>query len=210
MRIIDLVGQQFEKVLVVSRAPNMSETDANARWNCRCDCGKEFISYGQDLRRGKTKSCGCFTRSTIGERSSVFNKKHGMSKTRMYRNWRSMHNRCNDPEKPGYADVTVCERWGSFENFVADMGVPPKGHTLDRRDPFGDYSLDNCRWATAKTQANNRRKSTIKLTHLGMTLTIEEWALRLGISKEGMYSRVWEKYPPEKMFAPRLRAKPKT
>jgi hypothetical protein len=206
MRIIDLVGRRFERVLVVSRAQNMSSTDTNARWNCICDCGKEFISYGQDLRREKTKSCGCLTRSKIGALGTL-RKTHGMSKTAIYRRWRNMHDRCTSGEKPGYADVSVCERWNSFENFIADMGMPPDGHTLDRKNPFGDYSPENCRWATAKTQANNRRKKTIMLTHDGRTLTVEEWASVLGITKEGMFSRIWKKSPPEIMFAPRIRAK---
>lgn len=209
MRIIDLVGHRFEKVLVVSRAPNKSASDTNARWNCICDCGKEFVSYGQDLRRGKTKSCGCLTRSTMGARSVAVNTTHGMSKTTIYRNWRSMINRCGNPDKPHYMDVVVCDRWMVFENFLEDMGRPPQGHTLDRIDPYGHYEPSNCRWATPKQQANNRRRETIKLTHEGETRTVEEWAKVLGISIEGMFSRIWKQHPPEKLFAPRLRAKPR-
>lgn len=58
----------------------------------------------------------------------------------------------------GYEHVKVCERWDSFENFLADMGERPAGMTLDRKDPWGHYEKDNCRWADAPTQARNKRK----------------------------------------------------
>ncbi len=210
MKIIDIVGQRFVKAIVVSRAPNKSASDTNARWNCLCDCGKEFISYGQDLRKGKTKSCGCLTRSTIGARAAVFNSVHGMSKTAIYRNWRSMINRCGNPDKPHYLDVVVCDRWMDFEKFLEDMGRPPKDHTLDRINPFGNYEPSNCRWATAQQQANNRRIETIKLTYEGKTLTIVEWAKELGISTAGMFTRIRRELPPEKLFAKIMRKnKPK-
>jgi hypothetical protein len=111
---------------------------------------------------------------------------HGQSKTPTWRTWAGMRNRCNNPNNqkyPAYGGkgIKVCERWGSFENFVADMGERPSPkHSIDRIDNTGHYTPENCRWATPTEQANN--KSTNRcVTFLGESLTVAEWSRRTGI-----------------------------
>jgi hypothetical protein len=117
-----------------------------------------------------------------------------------YRTWRSMRKRCLDKahlhyDRYGGAGVTICERWDSFENFLADMGERPEGKTLDRYPvKDGNYEPGNCRWATKREQALNR-KSTVWIEIDGQRKCIKEWAAIYGINKQVVGTRLrlgWE------------------
>lgn len=108
----------------------------------------------------------------------------------MYRIWANMRQRCTNPNNPRYKDygargITVCKRWDRFDTFLQDMGFPPPGHTLDRKNNNRGYSPSNCRWADAFTQAKNSRRAT-DITIGGTTMCISEWCRRTGISY-GLY-----------------------
>jgi hypothetical protein len=178
MKLIDRVGLKYGRLLVVSRAGNKSEKDTNARWNCRCECGNTSVTYGQDLQREKVKSCGCLNAERI--------LKHGMSYTNVHAVWRVMRDRCANPNNPAYKNyggrgIRVCERWDSFENFLADMGSRPDGYSIDRIDNNGNYDPCNCRWATTKQQMNNQRRNRV-IDLNGEKKTIAQWAEKLDIS----------------------------
>ena len=114
----------------------------------------------------------------------------------IYRRWQHMIQRCHNPNDKDYPNygakgITVCQRWrDSFPLFLADMGTPAgKAWTLDRIDNEGGYSPQNCRWATAKQQCNNRR-NTRYLTIRGVTRPLSEWCALVGIGSKTVLFRL--------------------
>jgi hypothetical protein len=118
----------------------------------------------------------------------------GRAKTRAYGCWRSMMKRCYDPKHEAYgryggAGILVCERWHRFENFLADMGEAPPGHSIDRKDNDKGYAPDNCRWATMQEQQNNR-STNVWLTLGDRTQTATQWAAELGMTVQAIRCRL--------------------
>jgi hypothetical protein len=91
----------------------------------------------------------------------------------------------------------MCERWEKFENFLADMGrKPTRRHSLDRIDPNGPYSPENCRWATMREQQNNRTNNRL-IAAFGLSLTSPEWERRTGIKRATIDLRLKLGWTPE-------------
>lgn len=117
--------------------------------------------------------------------------------TATYKAWCSMIQRCTYPHKDGFElyggrGITVCERWRDFVLFLADMGERPSNTTLDRfPNSDGNYEPGNCRWATVIQQANNKR-TNVRVTHGGRTLTIAEWSRETGIGFPCLYGRLFK------------------
>lgn len=114
--------------------------------------------------------------------------------TPTYNSWKAMRQRCRDPHDTRYAQyggrgVVVCARWDSFENFVADMGVRPKGKTLERNNRNGHYCKENCSWKTPREQANNRT-SCVEITYNGKRQNLTQWGIELGIQRGTLYARL--------------------
>ena len=161
MRMIDLVGRRYGRLTVLG---NGGRKGRELLWLCVCDCGKEVVVRGDSLRNGRTKSCWCLHNEATGNRS----RKHGESTGRKgvgsveYRRWLAMRDRCRNPRNKHFKDyggrgISVCNHWDSYENFLADMGRCPPGHSIDRVNNNGNYEPGNCRWATASEQRRNQR-----------------------------------------------------
>ena len=151
-KVKDLTGQTFGKQLVVKRVG--SNTNHQAIWLIRCECGNERIITGTQLRSGTKGSKSC---------SSCAHKKHGMIGTPEYRAWVAARSRCRDPNHKSWKDyggrgIKFSPAWDDFMQFFADMGPRPSSkHSLDRIDVNGNYEPGNCRWATVGQQMSNRR-----------------------------------------------------
>lgn len=198
MKPLNLSGQRFGSLTVIKRAG--SDKKGQSMWLCRCDCGNEKIIRGHDLKGG-TKSCGCSRRYNTG----LY--KHGLSKTRLHRIWRSIKDRCyNDNSLDfkfyGGRGVSVCAEWKcdflSFFNWASSSGYKD-GLTIDRIDVNGDYCPENCRWVPIVEQANNKRNNTY-LTYHGETKTISQWARELKISPQTISSRLRYGFSMEKVL----------
>lgn len=197
-KFIDLVGQRYGRLTIVSYAGHAK--NSRSCWNCVCDCGAEFVATGCLLRQGCTSSCGCLRK----EHAVNINYVHGQTESPEWNSWIGMIRRCTNPKYKGFEryggrGIQVCERWSIFENFIADMGHKPTPlHSIDRfPNVDGNYEPSNCRWATSKQQAQNRRDNAL-LTFRGETKCITAWEEQFGFSRFTIRQRLNRGWPVEK------------
>lgn len=198
--LIDLTGQTFGRWTVVSLDPTSVKPK---RWHCVCECGTKRIVAGQNLRNGRSTSCGCYASEWSVEKHTT----HGMHKHAAYRSWRSMSARCSLSTDPGYAEyggrgITVCEQWRDFAGFWKDMGPTwAEGLSLDRIDNDKGYEPRNTRWATDRQQANNRRNNQMIPTPIG-PMTLSNAAREFGINRATLDRRMRDGWDRNRLLEP--------
>ena len=202
-RYEDLTGKRFGKLVVLGFDCRYGR---RLKWKCRCDCGNEVVAYGDSLRSGKKKSCGCLVAETA-RKTSANRITHNMSKTRLYKLHRSMINRCkpNYHEHNNYYDkgISVCQEWERFEPFKkwAYENGYDDGLSLDRIDNNIGYSPENCRWVDMKTQENNR-SNNVFISRDGVTKTMKEWSEYFGIPYGTVRARRRNGWSEDRLFEP--------
>lgn len=192
----DLTGQRFTRLTVISRAENAMGQGTN--WLCRCDCGNLKVVSRKHLVGGNTMSCGCLKKESL---EKFYHRFDGVPRStkkdeRLYRIWKGMRNRCNGENHPkrhryGGRGIKVCVEWDDYEMFK-DWALThgyKDNLTIDRIDNDGDYSPENCRWATNKQQSNN--KSQNHIVRIGSeSHTISEWSDISGVPSRTIWQRI--------------------
>jgi hypothetical protein len=206
MKRIKMVGRKFGKLLVLEEVEKRNNKRA---FLCRCDCEKEYVVMGDNLRSGNSTQCmSCSSKIKGGNHRT-----HGMTGTKVFKAWMGMRERCRNPNHKQYKSyggrgITICDQWyNNFESFLADVGEPPtERHQIDRRDNGKGYEPGNCRWVTGKTQQNNKRNNVI-IEYGGKKLTIAEWSEELGIKASTLYMRVQAGWSSEDVVCRPLKSK---
>lgn len=202
----DVTGNVYGRLTVLKEVSPLIEPSGRLkrRVECVCDCGTVKQVGLHHLRSGDTLSCGCLK----VEKTKKANTTHGATVGRTkgecvqseYVVWAGIRARCKPGGHKDYSErgILMCDSWWEdYANFYADMGTRPSpDHSIDRIDNDKGYCKDNCRWATAREQSNNRR-SNIKLTFYGMQKTLEDWSRITGVPSASIRQRLKRGWPPK-------------
>ena len=185
---LEFRGRRFGRLIAI--APTEQTTIGQSRiWRCLCDCGKEHLVSRASLQGNNTRSCGCLARE-INIQKCLARTVHGHGRrsgeSATHRTWRGMVERCTKAShssfrRYGGRGIRVCERWLTFDKFLADMGERPEGTTLDRIDNEGDYSALNCRWSSLRIQQLNSSRSLRLLDIDDKPISLRELADQLAV-----------------------------
>lgn len=197
-------GDRYGRWTIIEEVKRARGQKGSRHFMCVCDCGTTRRVSLSHMKQGLSKSCGCLSVEVSTQKAT----KHGLSYNPMYGVWEDMIRRCTNPKYPRFDDwggrgITVCREWMIFEKFViwGESSGYKVNLLIERIDNDEGYSPDNCKWATMKEQGNNRRNNRL-VTHLDETLTVTQWADRIGISHSGMCYRLIHWDLPRALKAP--------
>ena len=160
MKYKDIVNNKYGKLIVLCYYKN--DKYNNALWLCKCDCGNELIVNGYALRSGHTQSCGCLQKEKAKKNKFI----HGFAKTKLYKRWFQIKERCENPNNPSYKhyggrNIKLCEEWHDFlifQKWALNNGYQEK-LTIERINVNGNYEPSNCIFATRLTQNRNTTRT---------------------------------------------------
>jgi hypothetical protein len=191
----DLTGRQFGHLTAIKR---VGTRRGYALWLCDCICGRQIERDGTTLQRRKSQSCGCAQNIIHGEARQT-------QRTSEYRAWKGIRQRCLNPNTTGSHNyggrgITICNRWRfgeggktGYECFIADMGRKPSpDHSIERINNDLGYFPGNCKWATTREQAKNRRRRGASFVIGVERVSREEAAVALNISVGELRKRIGE------------------
>lgn len=206
----DLTGEKFGRLTVLGLSEKKS--GRKSYWVCECQCGNKKLVRSDSLKRGQVQSCGCLKKEQ--NKINLDRTTHGDTPTgehkRLWEIWQGMKQRTSNPNNKSYAryggrGISVCKKWResytNFRDWAFNNGYSDN-LTIERIDVNGDYCPENCRWATAKEQCNNRRTNVL-IEWNGKTQNIEQWSNETGIPYKVLHDR-YKRYgikPPE-LFEP--------
>lgn len=195
----NIVGNKYGKLLVLEATEKRS-SNRNIIWKCLCECGNIAFVTTNSLNSGHTKSCGCLlnynTLSQAGKKGGSIGK-HYLSKTNLYKVYNHMIYRCYNKKNISYKNyggrgIKVCEEWKndfmSFYNWAINNGYRAD-LTLDRIDVNGNYEPNNCRWATIKEQANNKRNNRF-VEYKNEKYTISQLSDKMNVKYNTLYTKL--------------------
>lgn len=200
----DVTGMKWGRLTALCKDVERTKETGSTYWKFACECGTITSVQLSGVRRGDSKSCGCYSKEVA--RKMVIERcfKHGETGSKLtaeFRTWMNMKNRTLNPKcqfyhRYGGRGIKVCSRWkSSYLNFLEDMGRRPSEiHRIERIDNDGDYEPSNCRWATHKEQSRNT-SSNRWITINGVTKILQDWCSEFGITKEGVYYRLGKGIP---------------
>ena len=192
MKLVDMTGQRFGRLVVVEQAP-LRPGAHSACWLCRCDCGRYTVVSRGSLIKGTTRSCGCLSRELSSKRLKAKLTTHGLSNERLYSTWKGIKRRCYKEHDAGFKHyggrgISMCEAWKKdylvFREWAYASGYADH-LTIERVDVDGNYCPENCIWIPLEDQLRNRRRM---YRYKGKS--ISAWAKELGLDRQKVFDRV--------------------
>lgn len=197
-RVHNIAGEVFHRLTALSPVRDHRGVKV---WKCSCSCGGATTATVGSLRSGHIRSCGCLRSEVVATK----NHRHGGIRSPEYTAWIGMKQRCNCPGHEGYEryggrGIKVDQRWQSFQMFLSDMGPRPgEGFSIERRDNNGDYTKDNCHWATRREQMRNTSRTRM-IEFQGSTRCVKDWADSLGIKYMTLIRRLNQGWSVDRAF----------